>query len=218
MVSGFKNSVGILGGSFDPVHFGHLRLALESIDAAGLEQVVLMPLYTPTHREGLVASADQRYHMLKLATENVPQLMVSDIELKRKQPSYTIDTISELRQQYPRQSICIIMGMDAFQYLDTWKDWKQLIELCHIIVAERSGADSFIQKPELVEIFKSRLVSHADDIHSSSSGKIMKINIPALDISSSRIRKLLSLNQAIDFLVPERVKNYLLEEKIYIDQ
>lgn len=215
MISEIKNSIGILGGSFDPVHFGHLRLALESIDAAGLERVILIPLYTPTHRERLVASAEQRYHMLKLATANTPQLEVSDIEIKRDQPSYTIDTITALRKQDSQQPICLIMGMDAFQGLDTWKNWKELLDLCHIIVAERPGTDSIIQKPELADILKTRKVTQPEEIQSCASGKIMKINVPVLDISSSRIRKLLSLTRNIDFLVPEHVKEYILEEKIY---
>jgi nicotinate-nucleotide adenylyltransferase len=217
MASRFDNPIGILGGSFDPVHLGHLRLAIESIDAAGLERVVLIPLFTPTHREGLIATPEQRFHMLKLATEQSPQLEVSDIEIRRRQPSYTIDTMRELRLQNPQQSISLIMGMDAFLDLDTWKEWQDMIDLCHIIVVERPGAKSDISKPKLAEIYESRKVSHADDLKSCKSGMILKINAPLLDISSSKIRKMLSLKQHIDFLVPEKVMDYILEEKIYLD-
>ena len=207
--------IGILGGSFDPVHIGHLRLALESMDTAGLERVILIPLFTPTHRGELVATPEQRHHMLEIATDKVPQLEVSDIEIRRNTPSYTIDTINELRQQDPHQSICLIMGMDAFQYLDSWKDWEQMLELCNIIVAERSGAEQVTLNPRLAEILESRKITHLDDIHSGTTGRVMKIDIPVLDISSSKIRKLLALNQRIDFLVPEDVRQYILDEKIY---
>ncbi len=217
MSSGFKNATGILGGSFDPVHFGHLRLALECIDATGLERVFLIPLYTPTHREDLIATADQRFHMLKLATAGCPQLEVSDIELRRKQPSYTVDTMRELHRQNPHQTLCLIMGMDAFRYFDSWKEWEQLIDLCHIIVAERPGVKTVFQNPILTELFESRSASQFDELKSRNTGMIFKIEIPMLDISSSRIRKLLSLHQHIDYLVPKQVKNFILDEKIYLD-
>ena len=217
MASLLKNSIGILGGSFDPVHSGHLRLALESMEAAGLERVILLPLYTPTHRADLVATPEQRYHMLELATDSVPELEVSDIEIRRKQPSYTIDTINELHQQDPTQPISLIMGMDAFQHLDSWKEWEQLLDMCNIIVAERSGIKSVTLNPRLTEIIEARKISHPDELHSGITGRIMKIGIPVLDISSTQIRKLLSLKLHIDFLVPEPVKEYILKQNIYFN-
>ena len=116
--------IGILGGSFDPIHFGHLRLAKECIDRADLDKVLFIPVNSPVHRNPLVANPDQRFEMLSLAIDNSSQFEISDSEIKRGDISYTIDTLRNLRKSYIDSPLCLIMGMDAFLAFDSWKDWE----------------------------------------------------------------------------------------------
>ena len=129
--------IGILGGSFDPVHFGHLRLAMECIEAIGLEKVIFVPLNIPAHRDPLIASAQQRKAMLSLATSTNSRFEISDIELERDETSYMVDTLQILRKLHPNDSLCLIMGMDAFSHFDGWRQWQDIPEMTNIIITNR---------------------------------------------------------------------------------
>jgi nicotinate-nucleotide adenylyltransferase len=207
--------VGILGGSFDPVHYGHLRLALECKQRLDLEKVIFVPLNLPSHRAPLQASANQRYQMLQLATKDVKGLEVTDIEIKRNNTSYTIDTLKELRETYCGQSICLIIGMDAFQEFDTWKEWQKIAGFAHIIITNRPNTQQVIKKERLKTFYESRKISLKENIHNSLHGKILKQDVPALDISSSQIRELMQSNNSIKFLLPDNVLEFITNEKIY---
>ncbi|MGY8813401.1 MAG: nicotinate-nucleotide adenylyltransferase [Gammaproteobacteria bacterium] len=207
--------VGILGGSFDPVHYGHLRLALECKQRLDLEKVIFVPLNIPSHRAPLQASANQRFQMLQLATKDVKGLEVTDIEIKRNNTSYTIDTLKELRDTYQEQSICLIIGMDAFQEFDTWKEWQKIVDIAHLIIINRPNSQQDINKDRLIALYESRKVSVKESIHNSIHGNILKLDIPALEISSSRIRELVQSNNSIKFLLPDDVLEYITNKQIY---
>ena len=207
--------VGILGGSFDPVHYGHLRLALECQQRLDLEKVVLVPLNLPSHRVPLQASANQRYQMLHLATKDVNGLEVTDIEIKRNNTSYTIDTLKELRKIYCDNSICLIIGMDAFQEFDTWKEWQTITDIAHILITNRPNTQHVIKKDAPNAFYESRKESIKENLHNSTHGKILKQEVPTLDISSSRIRELMQSNKSTKFLLPDNVLEYITNEQIY---
>ena len=131
--------IGILGGTFDPIHHGHLRLAVEMREGLGLEELRLIPALQPPHREAPIAGAEDRLAMLEAAVARANALHIDTRELVREGPSYTVDTLLSLRAELPAQPLCLIIGMDAFCYLDTWHRWQDVLELAHIGIARRPG-------------------------------------------------------------------------------
>jgi len=207
--------IGLLGGTFDPVHHGHLRLALECIQVAGLAGVSLIPLHTPPHRGSLSASPGQRLSMLQLATKNVDCLQVDDIEIRRGDISWSIDTVRALRQTYGSRPLCLIMGMDAFQTIHTWKQWDLLLDHVHIIVTDRPDTDSVLKHEQVTHFYAAHSTNRAEDLHTLTAGKIYKINIPLLAISSTGIRQLFASGQNPAFLLPDNVISYIHSHNIY---
>jgi nicotinate-nucleotide adenylyltransferase len=209
--------IGILGGSFDPVHFGHLRLAMECIETAGLERVLFVPLNIPSHRHPLVANATERRKMLSLALVNKPYFDISDVELDRHEVSYTLDTLETLRDEYGTTPLCLIMGMDAFIGFDTWKAWEQIPDYAHIIITNRPNASNQIDNMNLDALLAERLTDENCDLRDSPAGKIRIIEVPLLDISSTRIRSMICEGRPVDYLLPERVIDYITRNRIYLD-
>ncbi len=207
--------IGILGGSFDPVHFGHLRLAMECIEAIGLEKVIFVPLNIPAHRGPLIASAQQRKAMLSLATSANSRFEISDVELERDETSYMVDTLQLLRQLHPNESLCLIMGMDAFIHFDDWRQWQRIPEMANLIITNRPDSHHEITNAQLNELLKTRLTNDNAQLASTPAGKIRMIDIPLLDISSSRIRHLLAQGTPVDYLLPDAVIHYITTHKIY---
>lgn len=208
--------IGILGGTFDPVHHGHLRLALECIKEAGLASVNLVPLHLPSHRGPVHATPEQRLHMLRLATENCEQLQVDDTEILRGGTSWTIDTVREYRRNLGDRPICLIIGMDAFLGLHGWKQWELIPDLVHIIVATRPDLDTGFEHKQIADLYAARHTHKLADIHTAPAGRILKITIPTLAISSTRIRSLISEGQNPSYLLPENVLAYTNNEKLYL--
>lgn len=210
--------IGILGGTFDPVHIGHLRLAIECLQTARLTAVRLIPLHTPAHRGPILASPEHRLQMLRLAIDNVQQLQVDDIEIKRGGISWTIDTVREYRHRYSNIPLCLIMGMDAFQGLHQWKQWELIPEQVHIIVATRPDTDSGFEHKQIAELYQTRQTENPADLHTTPAGRILKITIPSLAISSTRIRNLIDAQASTEFLLPEQVLSYIHKQKLYLKQ
>ena len=210
-----KIPIGILGGTFDPVHFGHLRLAMEVRQQLGLEEVRLIPLYQPPHRDNPVASAGQRLNMLQLAAQDTDGLVVDDCELVRTGTSYTIDTVRQLHDNYPDRSHCLIIGMDQFQKLDTWREWANLTDYVHVIVVGRPGLDTRFEQPVIAKFYNQRLAGDMSELMTATAGAILKINVPLLEISSTRIRNLVRAGNSIKYLLPDAVINYIEEQNLY---
>ena len=207
--------LGILGGTFDPVHFGHLRLALEVRQQLGLAEVRLIPLFQPPHRDAPVASAEQRLAMLQLAVQGTAGLAPDDSELGRKGTSYTIDTVRHLRDHHPQLPLCLIIGMDQFQKFASWRDWSSLPDYVHIILVDRPGLDTEIEQPVLADLYRSRLAEDTSIIKSTAAGAILKIKTPLLEISSTRIRDLVRAGNSIKYLLPDNVISYIEQHNLY---
>jgi len=206
--------IGILGGTFDPIHHGHLRCAQELLQDLPLAEVRLIPCHIPPHRAAPHASALQRLRMLQAAVQGVPGLRVDDRELSREGPSYTVDTLHGLRDQFGATPLCLIVGMDAFSSLDSWHRWQELIGLAHIVVAHRPGW----QAPKtgaVAGLLDRHVVQNATELRVRPAGCILPWSITALDISASAIRAQVAAGKSPRFLVPEAVARFIAEESLY---
>lgn len=206
--------IGILGGTFDPVHNGHLRLALEIYQALELAEVRLIPLHTPPHRKAPAANDGQRLAMLHLAVNGVPGLVVDDREIIRGGTSYTVETLQSLRLETGDTPLCLIMGMDAFQSLHTWHQWTTIPDYAHIILAGRPGSKESIKHYAVRKFYAGHVCKNRSALR-RPCGRIMKINVPVLDISATRIRKLCAQNREVRYLLPDTVVRYIKRETLY---
>lgn len=208
--------IGILGGTFDPVHHGHLRLALEALDRAGLDHVRLVPVHTPPHRGEPAASPGQRREMLRRAIEGIDSLVLEDCELERQGVSYTIDTLQEIKSRMSDRHLCLIMGMDALQSLNTWHRWQAIPETAHIIVVERPGETLPETEPEVTTLLEKASTTDPEVLQGTENGTVLRIRIPLLDISSTRLRKMLAQGRDPRFLLPSQVLEFIYHENLYV--
>lgn len=205
--------LGVLGGTFDPIHHGHLRLALEMRAALGLDEVRLVPAARPPHRPPPVASDHDRAALLEAAVADVPGLTADLRELGRAGPSYTVLTLEELRREDPGRPLCFLLGMDAFCALDTWHRWRELPELAHLGIARRPGAPTPEGRPRA--LLAERQVDNPAAMGDKLAGNIAVIDIPMLDISASRVRHLLTTGVGARFLVPDPVLHLIHQRGLY---
>lgn len=204
-------SIGVYGGSFDPVHFGHLRSALEVQQQLGLDQLRFIPAGNPPHKAGPVVNAADRVKMLELAiadgkaAENTG-LVVDRREIERQKPSYTFDTLEELQNELPQAQLTLIIGTDQFSVFDTWHRWRELLGIANLAVMERPGE---ILSEFAIELLQGEL------LQSEPASKITMCPVTQLDISSTRIRNELSAGTDIRFLLPYAVRRYIIEHQLY---
>lgn len=209
------NSIGILGGTFDPVHHGHLRLAVEVLEALELAEVRLIPTHSPPHREGPEVPGLMRLAMLELAVRDEPSLKVDDREIRREGVSYTVDTLGHLREELGRDlPLCLIMGMDAFNGLPGWHRWRELEELAHIVIAHRPGA-ALPQDPELRALLDRRGITDANLLHKRPAGCVLLLSLPMLEISATQIRDLIAAGRNPRFLMPDPVYALIRKHHFY---
>jgi nicotinate-nucleotide adenylyltransferase len=206
--------IGIFGGTFDPVHIGHLRSALEVAEFMALDQLRLIPSARPPHREAPQVSACDRLAMVELAVAGLAPLCVDDRELKRDMPSYSIDTLESLRRELAADDqLYLILGWDAFCGLPTWHRWDELLEHCHILVLQRPDADS--EAPEtLRNLLAARSVSDPLTL-AGPAGQISFIWQTPLAVSATQIRTLLASGKSARFLVPDAVLTYIHAHGLY---
>lgn len=205
--------IGLLGGTFDPVHCGHLRLALEILEAVGLEQVRLIPAQVPNHRPLPTASSVLRLEMLRAASDDL-RLVSDPRELERDGVSYTVETLESLRQQYPMRSLCLILGQDAFNGLPGWHRWRELLELAHIVVATRPGYTR-VPGSELDALIDMAVAGSVSELLAATAGRLYFEQIPLLPISSTDIRQRVRQGRSIDYLVPPGVQRIIQREGLY---
>ena len=207
--------IGILGGTFDPVHNGHLRLAIEFYERLDLEEVRFVPLRVPPHRETPLADPEQRMAMLTAAIKNITGIIIDDCELRRESISYTIDTVSAVRASVGQIPICLLMGMDAFATIQFWHRWTDLLQYVHIAIADRPVRDSVTIDPNITVFLNEHSVNDAAVLHQTPAGKIFSSMIPMLDISASRIRNMISKGRDPHGLLPEGVLEFIRTNNLY---
>ena len=209
--------IGILGGTFDPVHFGHLRPALDIQQVLGLEEVRLVPCNNPPHRPQPVASREQRLAMLKAAVSKHPAFRIDTREYDREGPSYMLDTLKSFREEMGTAGLCLLLGMDSFISLPAWHRWHELIEYCHIVVMTRPGG-TLPEKGELADFISQYRVLDAERLEAGVSGMLLFHPVTMLDISGTRIRKLLATGKDAGFLVPQGVLDIIAREDLYTNR
>jgi nicotinate-nucleotide adenylyltransferase len=197
-------TIGIFGGTFDPIHFGHLRTAFELLQALRLNEMRFMPAGNPPHRESTAASAEERLAMVQAATADQPGFVVDDREIRRKGLSYSVDTMRTLRADFPEGSLCLIVGMDAFLGLPKWRQWRELLELAHLVVAHRPGWRAPSMGP-LGELLVDRGTGRINDLHEAHAGCIYIHAVTQLEISSTEVRKLIGAGRDPRYLMPDSV-------------
>ena len=206
--------IGIFGGTFDPIHYGHLRTAFELLQALKLAQVRFMPTGNPPHREDPLAASDLRLEMVREAVAGQPGFRVDDREIRRSGVSYSIDTLAELRDEHPTRSLCLLLGMDAFLGMPTWHRWREIFELSHVVVAHRPGWKAPITGP-LGEVMVDRGTGNVRDLHSSAAGRIYVRAVTQLEIASTDLRALIMSGQDLRYLVPEAVRDLIARTGCY---
>ncbi|CAC9543256.1 Nicotinate-nucleotide adenylyltransferase (EC 2.7.7.18) [uncultured Gammaproteobacteria bacterium] len=204
--------IGFFGGSFDPIHLGHLNNAQQLVKELNLTELFLMPCHTPVHKNSLTFSTKRRLEMLEVAIQNFPKLNIDSREIDRASNSYTIDSLKEIKREYPNQTICLIMGMDSFNNLSTWRQFEEFNQYCHLIVLARPDE----QQQHIVENFST--ATDKSELGTQASGLVYFANTDQYDISSSNIRGILFNNatdgkirakQNLVGLLPDGVINYL---------
>jgi nicotinate-nucleotide adenylyltransferase len=206
--------IGIFGGTFDPIHCGHLRTAFELWQELRLAEVRLLPAGTPPHRDQLYASAELRLTMVRAAVAAQPAFVVDDREVRRTGVSYSVDTLTELRREFPDRSLCLLLGMDAFLGLPHWHRWRELLDLAHIVVAHRPGWHAPTTGP-LGEVMVDHGTGSIRELHTRRAGRIYVHAGTQLEISSTELRALLVAGRDPRYLVPEEVRQIILETRCY---
>ena len=199
-----------MGGTFDPVHYGHLRSALEVVEALSLSEVRFIPAKLPPLKDQPQCSERDRINMLQLAIEDVPEFSLDEREMQREGRSYTIDTLKSLCADYPHEQFVFMLGVDAFNPFKQWKDWQEILTLVNLVILHRPGYvldRSAWQAQQWAE--------HVDDLYKNKSGKLLAIPVIALEISSTVIKQQLLQKKEIRFLVPEKVRSYIKAKKLY---
>lgn len=208
-----EKPVGLLGGNFDPVHHGHLRVAIEAFEQLDLDHIRLLPLNQPGHREPSSTPVLARLEMLRVAAP--PHCVVDDREIARGGVTYTVDTLADFRAGWPHRSLCLLLGADSFATLTAWHRYECLLDLAHLVVASRPDFELGLNA-ELRALIERAAVSDVARLHESSCGHVYLLHIPRLAISSRDIRARCAAGRQTRYLVPEAVKHYIWTHKLYL--
>jgi len=206
----------MMGGAFDPVHYGHLRTAVELHELLQFSELRLIPSSNPPHRPPHLASGSRRLQMLEAAIKDLPWCSVDDRELCREGPSWSVETLEELRAESSERSLCMILGMDAFLGLSSWHRWQDILRLTHLIVARRPGWAAVAEEPLSLLLSKCETRDVAD-IHSQPAGRIYIQEVTQLEISSSAIRAAITGGREARYLLPDSVLEIIRATGCYAD-
>lgn len=208
--------IGILGGTFNPIHFGHLRMAQELADALKLDEVRFILSANPPHKNMPPVSAQHRNAMVQFAIENNPLFKLDTRELNRDGKSFTIDTLISLRKELGENvSLCLIMGSDAFTKLESWHHWRELLNFCHIILVQRPKLQDKLSEV-LTDFLQTNYTENVDDLVDKSNGYIHMQAISSQDISATNIRKMISQGNNTQYLLPDSVLQFIYKNKLYL--
>jgi nicotinate-nucleotide adenylyltransferase len=190
--------IGLFGGTFDPIHLGHLRAAENAREALGLEEVHFIPAGAPPHRPGPQTTTHDRYAMVALGTSGHPGFIPSDIEIRREGPSYTVDTLQALKTALPQDELVLILGSDAFGEIASWKEPERVFALCRVAVVHRPGE-----------------VPNSEKVLELSSDRVTWVEAAGLPISATDVRRRASQGKSVRYLVPDLVADYIQKRALY---
>lgn len=206
--------IGILGGTFDPIHLGHTWIAKAIINLVNLDKILFVPCSQSPLKNQTVASAEDRLNMVKIAIKNNPEFSANDCEIERGGLSYTIDTLKTLKLVYPDNALIFIIGTDAFNRFNEWEDRYEILQLAHLLVVNRPG---FLPttNPKVIELLEKHQTKDARSLQKQNAGLIYLIDIAPLPISATQIRNLIKSNQSASNLVAKEVWKYICKNKLY---
>lgn len=212
--------IGVFGGTFNPIHFGHLRPALEITEALQLRELLFIPSAVPPHREEPEVDAPLRLQMVSAAVASESRFRVDDRELRRQGPSYTVDTLESLRDEVGAEPMALLIGMDAFLGLHTWHQWQRLIDLAHLIVMQRPGVYSREQyrekmHPEVKALVDQRAVTDVHQLQETENGKLWFQAVTQLDISATKVRTVINSGASARYLSPDPVLAIIDRHSLY---
>jgi nicotinate-nucleotide adenylyltransferase len=212
--------IGIFGGTFNPIHFGHLRPALEIVEALELRQMRFIPSAVPPHREAPKVSAQWRCNMAAAAVASEPSFVVDDRELKREGPSFSVDTLASLREELGDEPMVMAIGMDAFIQLHTWHRWRELLDFAHFVIMHRPGEPNDTGLKERLDsavktILEERLVRQPARLHEHRAGKLLIQEVSQLQISATAIRAAIRAGRSARYLTPDPVLEMIADNHLY---
>ncbi len=202
--------IGVNGGTFDPIHYGHLQPALEVQQQLRLQQVLFVPCYQPVHRNMPEVTAEWRCKMIQAAIAEQPLFALETFEIEQKGPSYMVQTLAALKQRMPQEGLVLMMGADAFAKFHTWHDWMGILTLANIAVMHRPGEPVPI-KSESGGIYRAHYVEQFTELN----GQIVEVAVTQLDISSTLIKTRLKQGKAVDYLLPSAVLKLIKQHQLY---
>jgi nicotinate-nucleotide adenylyltransferase len=213
--------LGIFGGTFDPIHNGHIYPVLEGAEKANIKKVALMPCYIPSHKNPAIASSNDRLQMVRLICADYPLFYPDSRDINRGKPTFSVDSLKEIRKEMPNTPLCFFIGTDSLQNLFTWHEWPSLFSLCHFVVCERKGesvkalqsnSDDLLQ---LKALLNKRQVFNPMALHNSLAGHIYVANTQTLTVSSTKIRRQLYKDQSVECFLPPTILDYIQQHKLY---
>ncbi|MBI6548370.1 nicotinate-nucleotide adenylyltransferase [Xenorhabdus lircayensis] len=206
----------LFGGTFDPIHYGHLRPVEALAQLVGLKQVILLPNHVPPHRPQPEATSQQRLEMVRLAVQDNPLFIVDTRELERQTPSYTIETLKSFRQEVGEQRpLAFIIGQDSLQTIHTWYQWEELLDVCHLLVCSRPGYQSQLSTPEMQQWLEKHQVDTPFSLSQKTHGYIYLAATPLLNISATDIRQRHHQGLSCGDLLPPSIQNYIDSRGLY---
>ena len=204
--------IGIIGGTFDPINYGHLRPALEIAEQLSLDEMRFIPSANPPHRWQPEASAEHRLAMVKLAIEGVDNFVIDEREYHREGASFTVDTLASIRAEIgDKEPICMLIGMDAFEHFTKWKNWQKILDLTHLVVSSRPGYN----KIEILDWMKARVTKSVDVLYKTPNGKLFFADVSQFDLSATFIRKQYIKGKSLRYALPDNVGEYIKQNKLY---
>jgi nicotinate-nucleotide adenylyltransferase len=212
--SSLVRPIGLLGGTFDPIHLGHLYLATELYQRLNFQEVRFIPCYQSALKNHPIATAEQRLKLVELACQGHVGLVVDDREIRRERVSYTYDTLISLRQELGAIPLCLLMATDVFSQFTAWQHWQEVITLAHLVVVRRPGF-KLEMNAELRKLLRDREVQDIAQLSATPGGAILCVDFPQYPISATEIRQRIATQQNVDYLLPEAVWRYIQEQKIY---
>lgn len=207
--------IGILGGTFDPIHLGHTHLTKQILTLISLQSILLIPCNQSPLKNKPIASAEDRLNMVKIAIKNNPKFLTQNCEIERGGLSYTIDTLKTLKLTYPENPLVFIIGIDAFNRFDEWEDRYEILKLAHLIVVNRPGFLA-VTNPKVIELLEKFQTKDVRGLQKQNAGLIYLIDIAPLPISATQIRNLIKSNQSASNLVAKEVWKYICKNKLYV--
>ncbi|GHF81308.1 nicotinate-nucleotide adenylyltransferase [Thalassotalea marina] len=207
--------VGILGGTFDPIHYGHIKPALDIAKQLKLDELSLMPAHIPPHKQGTHADAMHRLKMTELAAKEGASITVDNRELTRNTPSYTVDTLAQIRQERPNVQLFFLVGMDSLLSFTRWYKWQEILTYCHLVVSVRPGYDKALLNEQDQQALAPYFCDSTESLVHHHAGKIVLLNQPSIDVSSTELRSAITNNCFDESLQPKSVIDYIKRHNLY---